>query len=79
MPANAGSIALLPRRAVLSVGMLLRDSTVARRVRDYLLDAEKPADTGRARAELLTRADHARMVLEAEEEKPVHVSELPES
>ncbi|MBF6393320.1 hypothetical protein IU443_25640 [Nocardia farcinica] len=34
------SLALFPRRAVLRVGMLLRDSVVARRVRDYLLDAE---------------------------------------
>lgn len=39
------SLALFPRRAVLRVGMLLRDSSVARRVRDYLLDTEqqKPA------------------------------------
>ncbi|MBF6373898.1 phage antirepressor KilAC domain-containing protein [Nocardia farcinica] len=40
-------IALFPRRAVLRVGMLLRDSAVARRVRDYLLDAEtesRPAE-----------------------------------
>ncbi|MHA6761658.1 hypothetical protein [Streptacidiphilus sp. PAMC 29251] len=34
------SMALFPRRAVLSVGLLLRDSPVARRVRTYLLDAE---------------------------------------
>lgn len=33
--------ALFPRRAVLRVGMLLRDSTVARKVRDYLLDSEQ--------------------------------------
>ncbi|MFC1417533.1 hypothetical protein [Streptacidiphilus cavernicola] len=31
-------IAVYPRRAVLNVAMLLRDSTVARRVRSYLLD-----------------------------------------
>ena len=35
------SVGLYPRRAVLRIGMLLRDSTVARRVRDYLLNAEK--------------------------------------
>lgn len=35
------SIGLYSRRAVLRIGMLLRDSTVARRVRDYLLDAEQ--------------------------------------
>ncbi|MEZ0092765.1 hypothetical protein [Streptacidiphilus sp. EB129] len=34
------SAALFPRRAVLNVAMLLRDSEVARRVRGYLLDAE---------------------------------------
>lgn len=71
---RARTIALFPRRAVLRVGMLLRDSLVARRVRDYLLDAEKPS--GRARAELLTRADLARMVLEAEEEKAVIAAAL---
>lgn len=38
-------IALFPRRAVLRVGMLLRDSEVARQVRDYLLDAERPNAT----------------------------------
>ncbi len=35
------SIALFPRRAVLRVGMLLRDSDVARQVRDMLLDTER--------------------------------------
>jgi hypothetical protein len=34
------SLALFPRRAVLNVAMLPRDSAVARRVRTYLLDAE---------------------------------------
>lgn len=38
---RARSIGLLPRRAVLRIGMLLRDSPVARRVRDYLLNAEQ--------------------------------------
>lgn len=47
-PANliapqARTIALFPRRAVLRVGMLLRDSDIARQVRDYLLDAEHDA------------------------------------
>ncbi|WP_157838316.1 phage antirepressor KilAC domain-containing protein [Nocardia farcinica] len=40
LTSSASRIALFPRRAVLRVGMLLRDSAVARRVRDYLLDAE---------------------------------------
>ncbi|MFE2326586.1 restriction endonuclease [Streptomyces sp. NPDC059385] len=37
---RAAAIALWSRRAVLNVGMLLRDSEVARQVRTYLLDAE---------------------------------------
>ena len=37
------SLTLLPRRAVLRIGMLLRDSEVARTVRDYLLNVEKIA------------------------------------
>ena len=41
LPSSASTIALFPRRAVLRVGMLLRDSTVARQVRDYLLNAEQ--------------------------------------
>ncbi|WP_320775515.1 restriction endonuclease [Streptomyces sp. CRN 30] len=35
------SLALFPRRAVLNVAMLLRDSETARQVRVYLLDAEQ--------------------------------------
>lgn len=38
---RARSVGLFPRRAVLRLGMLLRDSAPARQVRDYLLDAEK--------------------------------------
>ncbi|WP_330253035.1 hypothetical protein OG874_00020 [Nocardia sp. NBC_00565] len=38
---RARQIALFPRRAVLRIGMLLRDSDVARRVRDYLLNSEE--------------------------------------
>lgn len=40
---KARSLALLPRRAVLRLGMLLQESEVARRVRDYLLDMESYA------------------------------------
>lgn len=39
------SLALFPRRAVLNVAMLLRDSDVARQVRVYLLDTEYLART----------------------------------
>jgi hypothetical protein len=41
---KARSLALFPRRAILRVGMLLRDSPVAQQVRTYLLDTE--ADAG---------------------------------
>ncbi|RBO82120.1 phage antirepressor KilAC domain-containing protein [Nocardia puris] len=61
VPSSASRIALFPRRAVLRVGMLLRDSAVARRVRDMLLDTETsgvPMPTG---PELLAHA-----VLEAQ-------------
>ncbi|PSR64303.1 hypothetical protein C8259_08875 [Nocardia nova] len=40
MSRTAPNMSLFPRRAVLRVGMLLRDSAVARRVRDMLLDIE---------------------------------------
>ncbi|MFD8231254.1 restriction endonuclease [Streptomyces sp. NPDC059696] len=39
------SLALFPRRAVLNIAMLLRDSDVARQVRVYLLDTEYLART----------------------------------
>lgn len=38
---RANSFTLYPRRAVLRMGMLLRESSVARQVRDYLLNAEQ--------------------------------------
>lgn len=38
---RAGTFMLHPRRAVLRIGMLLRDSIVARKVRDHLLDSER--------------------------------------
>ncbi|MEV6103278.1 hypothetical protein AB0M28_01015 [Streptomyces sp. NPDC051940] len=40
-PQRRNSLALWPRRAILNVAMLLRDSAVARRVRTYLLDVEE--------------------------------------
>jgi hypothetical protein len=40
-------VAIYPRRAVLNVGMLLRDSDVARRVRTHLLDTEATAAADR--------------------------------
>ncbi|MEW2452687.1 hypothetical protein [Streptomyces albus] len=39
-PQRRSGLTVFDRRAVLNVAMLLRDSTVARRVRAYLLDAE---------------------------------------
>ncbi|ARF68922.1 hypothetical protein B7C51_15640 [Paenibacillus larvae subsp. pulvifaciens] len=37
---NAAAFTIIPRRAVLRIGMLLRDSPVARSVRDHLLNVE---------------------------------------
>lgn len=58
---RAASLTLLPRRAILRVGMLLRNSGVARRVRAYLLDAEVVA-VPQPRRELSNR-DLAMMVI----------------
>ncbi len=55
-------IAIFPRRAVLRVGMLLRDSHVARRVRDYLLDSERPVTV-----ETLTPLEYALRLVDAEQ------------
>ena len=73
---QSARVALFPRRAVLRVGMLLRDSDVAKRVRDYLLDVEQTQISARHQAEMLTRADLARMILEAEEEKSILAAAL---
>jgi hypothetical protein len=54
---RARTIGLLPRRGILRLGMLLRDSPVARRVRDYLLDAEK-ASVELTDEQILQRAFH---------------------
>ncbi|WP_025681148.1 hypothetical protein [Paenibacillus massiliensis] len=41
----ARSFTIIPRQAILRIGMLLRDSLVARSVRDYLLDTEAESPT----------------------------------
>ncbi|WP_405585670.1 restriction endonuclease [Streptomyces sp. NBC_01092] len=45
IPSRSRSLALYPRRAVLNIAMLLRDSEIARQVRVYLLDMEYQART----------------------------------
>ncbi|GAA5005778.1 hypothetical protein [Kitasatospora paranensis] len=57
-PNGGRSLALWPRRAVLNVAMLLRDSEVARNVRRHLLDVEERASAG--------RLDHAALLADAE-------------
>ncbi|MFS0837275.1 hypothetical protein [Paenibacillus sp. 1P03SA] len=37
---NTVSFTIIPRRALLRIGMLLRDSAVAQKIRDYLLEVE---------------------------------------
>ncbi|MFD7503854.1 hypothetical protein [Streptomyces sp. NPDC059850] len=46
-PQAITQLTLYPRRAVLNVAMLLRDSDIARRVRMYLLDVEERVRAGR--------------------------------
>jgi hypothetical protein len=42
---NSSSFTIIPRRAILRIGMLLRDSLVARSVRDHLLNVENDRST----------------------------------
>lgn len=51
LSSRSARIALFPRRAVLRIGMLLRDSAVARQVRDYLLDTEEQSPARRELSE----------------------------
>ena len=41
IPKNAPSFTMIPRRAILRIGMLLQESEVAQAVRSYLLDKEE--------------------------------------
>lgn len=66
MPRTSPTISLFPRRAVLRIGMLLRDSKVARQVRTYLLDGEVATVPTRSPSEL-TRREILVMALEAED------------
>lgn len=74
---RARSLALFTRRTVLNVGMLLRDSEVARAVRTYLLDAERqqiaiPQDYPSALRALATEVEaHNGTKQELEHEKPL--------
>nr|NNM90120.1 hypothetical protein [Bacilli bacterium] len=60
IPKNTASLTLIPRRALLRIGMLLRDSEIAKTVRNYLLNVE---ETARAEApqviqKALTKTSH---------------------
>lgn len=55
-------LSLFSRRAILRVGMLLRDSEVAKRIRSYLLDVEEAAPT---EAKLNTITEEERLLLNA--------------
>lgn len=74
---RAPAVAVFPVRAVLRVGMLLRDSEIAKQVRTYLLDAEQvaPQDPSFNPAEV-SRREMALMILAAEEEKEVLAAAL---
>jgi hypothetical protein len=49
-PQARSNLGIFTRRAVLNVGMLLRDSEIAHRVRAYLLDAEGDGNGGEVRS-----------------------------
>ncbi|WP_304459361.1 hypothetical protein [Alicyclobacillus sendaiensis] len=43
VPKNTAALTIVPRRAILRIGMLLRDSQVAKTLRTYLLNVEEEA------------------------------------
>ncbi len=61
---QSARIALFPRRAVLRIGMLLRESVIARRVRDYLLDSEQAVNA--MNVEPLSGLEYALALVDAE-------------
>ncbi|MGV0805763.1 phage antirepressor KilAC domain-containing protein [Mycolicibacterium setense] len=69
---RANSFTLYPRRAVLRVGMLLRDSAVARKVRDHLLDSERHQPATREERFALALLDAKVMI----EERDGRIAEL---
>jgi hypothetical protein len=62
-PAQATALTLLPRRAVLRLGMLLPDSPVARLIRERLLDVERPISSEEHPAALARAAEAQLRVL----------------
>lgn len=66
LAARTPILGVFPRRAILRVGMLLRDSRIAKAVRDHLLDTERierhPVDVS-----TIDRSTLARWVIEAED------------
>jgi len=69
---NSSSFTIIPRRAILRIGMLLRDSLVARTVRDLLLNIEverknvltKPRTTSRVKPAIKDAFDTAEYLTE---------------
>ncbi|MEV2910963.1 hypothetical protein ABNF65_20710 [Paenibacillus larvae] len=71
---RAAAFTLIPRRAVLRIGMLLRDSQVARSVRDHLLNVEAEHKASYDDPELLHFKKEAYMI-----EIAANVLRLPDS
>lgn len=69
------ALAVFPRRAILRVGMLLRDSRIARAVRDALLNAER-AERPAVDIAAIDRSMLARWVIEAEDRAKVAEAHL---
>lgn len=69
---RAASLTLIPKRALLRLGMLLRDSEVAKRVRTELLTRSNPAVPQSFAAALQLAADQARQI----ERQSTEIAEL---
>ncbi|WP_051742937.1 hypothetical protein [Kitasatospora sp. MBT66] len=65
---GASMVNLYTRRAVLLMGMLLRDSPVARQVRGYLLNVEERAEAPARDAAVLALAEHMKVLAARVEE-----------
>lgn len=65
LTSRAPSLTVVPRRAILRLGMLLRDSAVAKQVRTYLLDTEQQFTVPQTFAEALELAARQARAIEA--------------
>jgi restriction system protein len=72
-PQPRAGLAVWPRRAVLNVAMLLRDSEVARQVRTYLLDVEQASRTHQIIVDAPDAAEHVQSLDDHIDRRITHV------